>query len=231
MQSIAIPAYFYPVDKSQDWAFVEESPEVKIVVINPNSGPGKKVDPSYAQKRKALQERGIKAVGYVHTQYGKRKLSLVLQEIEMYYTFYSVDGIFLDEIANTDDAIPYYANIRSKILAHKGASLTILNPGTQTTEGYMKVADIICNYEDNYQNYVYHYQAPSWVAKYPPNRFWHIVHSISGLRELSQVCRLSKERNAGLLFATSEVMPNPYGKMPSATFWTEHTRACQTQVV
>jgi len=228
MQRIAIPSYFYPTDNSRDWNLILQSGGVPgIAVINPNSGPANKVDPAYAKITKELQHRNIKVVGYVHTQYGRRDISRVLEEIQLYYSFYSVDGIFLDEISNTTDALPYYTAIRGQMLTHPGASLTILNPGTQTCEEYMSISDIVCNYEDNCNHYLTSYQAPAWVANYPADRFWHIVHSVTSVRDLHYVCKLSKERNAGYLFITSERMPNPYGKLPNSAYWAELTRACQ----
>jgi len=48
---------------------------------------------------------------------------------------------------------------------------------------------------------------------------WHIVHSIPGPEQLQQVLNLSRQRRAGNVFFTSEKMPNPYGRLPSADFW------------
>jgi len=164
----------------------------------------------------------VKVTGYVHTQYGKRDISLVLNEIESFYKWYSVDGIFLDEIANTAEEIPYYTTLRNAILKHVGHSLTILNPGTQTCEEYMSVSDIICNFENDYVSYML-YQAPAWISKYPANRFWHIVHTTTNIPDLQKVLNLSKKRNAGYLYVTPEKMPNPYSKLPNSAYFAEHS--------
>ena len=43
---------------------------------------------------------------------------------------------------------------------------------------------------------------------------WHIVHSATP-KEYSEIIRLSRERNAGWLMITDDIMPNPYDKKPS----------------
>ena len=43
---------------------------------------------------------------------------------------------------------------------------------------------------------------------------WHIVHSAT-LKEYAEIVRLSRQRNAGWLMITDDIMPNPYDKKPS----------------
>eukprot|EP00026_Physarum_polycephalum_P012356 Phypoly_transcript_12654.p1 GENE.Phypoly_transcript_12654~~Phypoly_transcript_12654.p1 ORF type:complete len:281 (+),score=39.28 Phypoly_transcript_12654:130-972(+) len=218
-QTIMLPSYFYP--GCQDWAeTIKAAPTVGVAIINPNSGPGKRVDPNYVTQTKAAQAAGVKILGYVHTQYGKRDISLVQDEIEKFFEWYKVDGIFLDEIPTNRQCVPIFESLHKQISSHNGA-LTVLNPGTHPNEAYFSVADIICNFEDGYHNYVSTYSTPEWVIQnhIPPEMIWHIVHSIPGPEQLQQVLSLSRKRRAGNVFFTSEKMPNPYGKLPSSEFW------------
>ena len=63
-----------------------------------------------------------------------------------------VDGIFFDQ-ASTDcsHARSYYKDLYSYVNGKDGR--VVLNPGTQTNECYMAVADIVVNFEDTYANY------------------------------------------------------------------------------
>ncbi len=57
----------------------------------------------------------------------------------------------------------------------------------------------MCTYEDGFTNYACNYLAPDWISrnKIPPEKIWHIVHSVNGIDQLKQVLQLSKARNAG----------------------------------
>jgi len=228
MQRIAVPSYFYPCGGADpNWsAVINSAPTVGIAIINPSSGPGLHEDPNYSLQVKQLQKHGIKVLGYVHTSYATRPQDIVMNEMDKYKEWYSVDGIFLDEIPTDPSFIFYFLNLRR----HAGSSMVVINPGTQTCEQYAKVADVVCNYEDNAGRYLSSgYRDQEWVKRYPALKFWHIVHSVSNTKELKKVLKNSKKRNAGWLFVTSEVMPNPYGKMPCESFWKEEVQSCTGQ--
>ena len=79
----------------------------------------------------------------------------------------------------TEDA--YYQNLYNHVKAKcaavgKGADV-VLNPGKQTQKHYMDSANIIVNFEGNYNAYKTQYTEPAWVHNYPPTFFWHLVHS------------------------------------------------------
>lgn len=80
-------------------------------------------------------------LGYVHTSYGKRELALMQSEIDKYFEWYNVDGIFLDEIPSTRSHIHIYERIHRHIAAHPNA-ITVINPGTHPCEAYFSVAGI-----------------------------------------------------------------------------------------
>jgi len=222
-QRIAVPSYIYP---GPEWALFENSaPTVAVAIINPASGPGDAIDPNYQRQVKEAQTHGIKVLGYVTTSYANRDLARVEREIDTFEAWYHVDGIFLDEAANTPDKLPYYAKLKTHIVKLNKHALTIINPGTETIEGYMAVADIVLTFEGSYEDYKKIYHQPDWVSKYPAGKFWHVVYKAATVDDMKETVRLSKERNAGWVYVTSELMPNPYGKMPTEAYWSAEVTA------
>src|SRR5262245_51659938 len=107
---IVVPAYFYPGSlwSSMNWA----AGRVPLVAImNPNSGPGTIKDPQYVAAVNSLRAAGGKVIGYVSTSYTARATNAVKTDIDSYFSFYTVDGIFLDEFTNDSNTnhLNYYA--------------------------------------------------------------------------------------------------------------------------
>ena len=108
----------------------------------------------------------------------------------------------------------------------------ILNPGTGTVIDYMGICDILVNAEKfscnsacppNYSEEAWKYLQPAWVQNYPPDRFYHIIHSISSVEEMKENIRLAKKRNVSWLFLTDRSRsctedPGVYNNLPSAEF-------------
>lgn len=215
-QGSLVPSYIYP---GSVWTNFLNTRAVGSVIINPNSGPGTAPDANYQAVTKAAKAAGIKVLGYVHTSYGQRNATDVLNEIQRFLTWYNVDGIFLDETASAASMIPYYDAIARQIHALPGL-IVVLNCGVHPAEGYMNVGDVIVTFENTYKNYL-NLKYPSWVFKYAPTRFCHIVHTTSNATSMKEVIRLSQQRNAAFVYATDDSGANPYDKVP--TFWSSET--------
>ena len=225
-QRMAIPSYFYP---GPLWSKLEAAaPTVGLAIINPNSGPGAKRDPAYAAQVRDLKAHDVKVIGYVHTSYTKRRFSEVQEEADRYFHWYAVDGIFYDEVSNTKKEIPYYLRCRAFARSLSPKALVVLNPGTQTDEGYMAACDILVNFESGYADYRNSYHAPDWVNRYPASRFWHIVLKVPTDAEMRTVIRESKARHAGWMFVTLYGDPNPYDKLPEDPYWSDELSALQS---
>src|SRR6267143_1384422 len=100
---IVIPLYTYPTDGS--WAATLQArnahPNVPIIaVINPNNGPGGSSDSNYVQGVKNFQAAGIIVLGYVATGYASHAMSNLDAQINSYKSWYKVNGIMFDEMAN-----------------------------------------------------------------------------------------------------------------------------------
>jgi hypothetical protein len=216
-QSVAVPAYF---DPGRDWNELErENPPVALVVMNPDSGPGSASQASYVRAVAAAQAAGISVVGYVDTRFARRPLGSVEAQVDDYYRWYSVNGIFFDDASTSCSNEPYYAALNAYVKARGGSQATILNPGTWTNRCYTAAADILLTFEGSYRQYLHSYSAPAWVAQYPPTRFWQIVYAAPSVGAMRRAVGLSRRRGVGFLYVTPERLPNPYGGLPGGGYW------------
>jgi hypothetical protein len=216
-QKIAIPSYFYP---GALWIKLENAaPTVGLAIINPDSGPGTSRDPAYAAEVVRARAKGVLTLGYVHTSNGTRAGAVVKAEVDKYYTWYKVDGIFFDE-ANLETCVKknYYLALRNYVKAKGGVGKVVINPGTNIPECYITTADIIVNFEDTYNNYL-HWAPSGWETKYAASRFWHLVIA-TPQSKLANAITLSKNRHAGWVYVTPDVLPNPWDTLPVGSYWT-----------
>jgi hypothetical protein len=219
-ESIAVPSYFYPCSSSScSWTMLDKgAPKVGIAIINPNSGSGSSSDPNYVKQTKTTQAAGISVLGYVYTSYGDRSLSSVEKDINNYYNWYKVDGIFFDEgYSNDCGKQTYYQTLNSYVKAKGGKGITIVNYGTNTPSCYINASDILVNFESNYSDYL-NFKPSSWTKSYPASHFWQIVYGASQ-SSISNVMKLAALNNAGWVYVTSLGLPNPYGNLPSSSYW------------
>lgn len=231
-QTIAIPSYFYPDSGGAGlWDRTDEgAPAVSLAVINPASGPGEARDPAYAAQVEKSQAAGLTVLGYVSTGYANtsatnpdRTVAAVEADIDKFYEWYGVDGIFLDEASTdcryADSPTSYYNDINQHVKAKGGEAVVAINPGIQTNECYMSVSDIVVNFEGSHEKYVSSYSAPDWVKDYDPGRFWHLVYDSPDATTMKQDVTTSKGRNAGLIYVTPDVLPNPWDTLPSVPYF------------
>jgi hypothetical protein len=220
-QKIAVPAYFEP---GTLWTTLQNAaPVVGLAVINPNNGPGPAADPDYFQTVRQNQASGILTLGYVATHYGQRNLSIVRQEIQRYFNWYGVNGIFLDEGSPSCARIDYYKSVYAYIKSLRPAARVVINPGINPGECYMQAADIILNFEDDFQAYQ-NWLPATWVYKYPAQRFWHLVIGADA-SQMRQAIRLAKGRHAGWIYVTPDTLPDPWDTLPDATYWQQEQDA------
>lgn len=212
-QSIAVPSYFYP---GTLWTQLESgAPTVGLAIINPNSGPGDYIDPSYVNQVNSTRAKGIAVIGYVHTSYALRSLRDVKAEIDKQFSWYGVDGIFLDEVTTSCATAAFYSDLYSYIKARSSGARVVLNPGTKTGECYMASSDIIVTFEDSYESYV-GWQPSDWESTYSPQRFWHLVITTSAA-QMGNAIALSKSRGIGWVYVTDDTGGNPWDTLPS--YW------------
>jgi hypothetical protein len=219
-QKLSIPAYFYP---GSLWTQMNTAGGSKIyhAIMNPNSGPGTSVNSAYVTAVANARAAGIRVMGYTYTQYGARAASVVKADIDSYKNWYGVTDIFFDEAANDAGHLAYYQDLAN--YTHANGGQVMLNPGTVPDQGYAAFSDILLVFENSYANYVGASFA-SWISSYPPAKFAHYVYGTNS-SQATQALQLSKQRNAGLVYITDDVLTNPWDTLPS--YWsTELTGLC-----
>jgi hypothetical protein len=226
-QVIAVPSYWYPCTGGStcDWDRVDvSSPPADIAIINPDSGPGASFNAAYLAQTQRSQAAGIRILGYVHTSYGNRSMTVVLQEIQSYIQWYKVDGIFVDEASSDCTTIPYYSNVTAAIRSSIVNSTVMLNPGDASAACYLNVSDIIVTFEGSYDSYT-SYKPASWHMTNAASRFWHIIYAANETTQQHyQAVELSKTFNAGWVYVTNLTLPNPYSGLPGLLYFDDVIR-------
>ena len=217
-QKMFIPAYFYP---GSLWTQATAgAPIVDVMIMNPASGPGTSQNSDYVTAVNNAKAAGIKVIGYVHTSYSQRNINTVKGEVDLYKQWYNVSGIFLDEVNSSAAAIPYYQNVSDYIKSSSGTYVA-MNPGVVPAQGYINISDTTVIFEGTYTTYKT-WSAPSWVFSYPASKFTHLVYATSTSKNMKDaILTKSKSRNAGYVYVTNDVLPNPWDTLPSAYWSTE----------
>ena len=228
---ILVPAYQYPTVGDM-WARIAATPAWANVgvILNPNSGPGTVADASYVSAVTGARTAGVKLYGYVFTSYGARPPAQVLAEVATYQSLYGpLRGVFLGEMDNQPASLAYYQSLTSSIHTLMPGSIVIGNPGTPVPEQFfaLSAADVIVTYEDAADDVANPYAAaapPTWASAYPAARFGHIIYNIPTSAAMRQTLALAESRHVGVVYITSDTLPNPYDTLPS--YFEQELRPC-----
>ncbi len=225
---ILLPLYIYPNWYERDryiWQqAISAATKVQIVaIINPNNGPDRAPpNTDYQQGIKDLRQAGIQIVGYVPTNYATRSLSEVRNDIDLYFKHFNVDGIFIDETANTLDKLTYYRQIYQQVKGRSARYQVILNPGTDIAESYIRepVADVLVVFE-NYQKVWTHYQPPAYLKNYSAEHFAALIHTTASSQAMKATIDRALKAKFGYIYVTDDstdtVNRNPWDSLPS--YW------------
>jgi Spherulation-specific family 4 len=228
---ILLPLYSYPnwYDREKYlWKQVAAAAQrVPIVaIINPNNGPDRSPpNADYQHGIKDLQQANVKTIGYVRSNYGKRSLKAVKADIDLYFKYFNVDGIFIDESASASDKLEYYQQLYKHIKSQSDRYQVIVNPGTNADEGYVSqsVADVVVMFE-NQQRQWNHYHPPAYLKKYPPQHFAALIHSTANSRLMKTTLDRAAKERFGYIYITNDSTEtannNPWDTLP--IYW--HTQ-------
>lgn len=240
-QRVAVPAYFYPSPDSEWTQLVQGAPTVGVAIANPASGPGTSFDQNYADAIQTAHDAGIQVIGYVRTGYfgttgiptndGQTTPEAWTRQIEAevdtwydLYGTYGLDGIFFDEAladCGPDNThVDLYIGIADHVRQHGSGATVVDNPGTAVEQCYTQAADILVTFEGGYDTYI-SWEPPAWQASADPNQLWHLVYNTPNQTDMADAMALSKSRNAGYVYVTPDVLPNPWDTLPTGTYWTE----------
>jgi hypothetical protein len=173
--SIILPLYIYPNPNAWNSFFnsIAKYPNVQFtIIINPSSGPGTTAfpDEEYITGIAKLNTfLNVKLLGYVRLDYGKRDITEVKSDIDVYAGWESyrdkmgvedvkigVKGIFFDEspsIYEKESFTYLEAVTRYPRRALAFGSEFLLNPGTVTDERICKLVDGVVEFEDFHRNF------------------------------------------------------------------------------
>lgn len=233
-----VPAYFYPTWWSgSPWDQLNAAATTIPIeaIMNPASGPGSVANSDYQYAVTQLQAAGGKVLGYVPTGYGFRSIADVMADVQSYIDWYSVDGIFLDEMGNSAGALDYvalYGQIKA-LATSLGIDLHVVgNPGNPFTQvkAYLAAADTLVIFEgpltnsdpngasfQNYPNNGPYAGLPLWFKHYSSDRFANIVFAVPNARSMGSALSKAIRFNAGYVYLTDDNLPNPYDTLPS--YW------------
>jgi hypothetical protein len=221
-QRVAVPLYTYPYPGDAAWEHVRASrPAVAFIVADPADGPGAESDPNYVEAIDSVRGSGIGVLGYITLSYGQRGRGDLAADVERWFAWYAIDGIFIDEAPTNaehlDACLLLYDLIKRR---GTGAERVVLNPGVNTLEPYIGACDILVNNESLWTTYRDMYpEAPRWTTAYPPDRFWHIIHDCGTEPEMRHALWLARARNAGWVYVTDRTGANAYDALPNAQYW------------
>ena len=227
---ILLPLYIYPNWYEPDnyaWSqVVTAAKQVPIVaIINPNNGPdGNPPNQDYARGLEDLKQADVTTIGYVYTQYGDRPIAEVKRDIDLYYQYFDVRGIFLDEGASNVAQIDYYQDIYNYIKAKGDRELVIINPGTHTDREYITrpAADTSVIFE-NYSHAWLQYQPDPYVDSNQSEHFASLIHSVPDAVTMKTHLNKAVERNIGYIYITDDSPDSndgdPWNSLPP--YWQE----------
>jgi hypothetical protein len=211
---MAVPAYFAP--PSPEWQrLISGAPTIGMIVFNPESGPGSAADPAYTKVIADAQAAGITMLGYVATSYGARAEADVIADINHYYDFYSLSGIYFAEGPMENDCTPMEAMYhRMSDAVHARDPGAFLAVGTRFCPTYIYFFDLMVQFARNWNEYQTDYKPPSWMPANSPQRFCHFVNSVPASDASAALSRVISN-GAGWVFVTDQSDPNPWGVLPS----------------
>lgn len=226
---LLVPAYFYPSREGvKDWEKLLQAPEAAgvVAIVNPASGPGRRVDPNYTKIFDQAKKSKVTLIGYVSTSYGKRPSEEVLADVDKWVSFYpDIQGIFFDEQANGTEQLEKLAALYEHVHKKQKLSLVITNPGTICDKQYLTrpAADAACLYE-GFERWD-RFTPPEWTKELKPDRIAALLYKVDSAGEMQKHIRQAKERRLGWIYVTDDSGNNPWDRLPS--YWDEEVKAIQ----
>ena len=209
---LAVPAYVHPLEDPAAWERLTHlGGLLRFVVVNVHDGPGARDDDSYHAVVRALHGAGVRTVGYVDTDYGRRDPAAVLRDVRAWRDRYRVGGIFFDQVATGLDQLDDYAQLALAARA-AGADYLVLNPGALPHPGYVDIANVTVTFEGSWKDYR-RLEDPAWVQDLPAARFAHLVHAVPAGALQAAVAR-ARRHHVRTIFATTGSGSNPWDRVP-----------------
>jgi hypothetical protein len=233
---LLVPLYSYPRwwDPTQYvWTQVAAAAQkVPVtVIINPNTGPdGGPPNQDYVRGLQDLRAGGVTILGYVSTRFAARDLIAAKTDIKLYNDYFDVDGVFLDEAANTPGHIAYYQDLYKYAKSFAKLKTVLLNPGTHTVESYFRTpaSDGAVIFENQASLWPDYAPAP-YLKNYNVSLFAMLAYQVPTVETMKAYVDLALTRHFGYVYVTDGAMPNPWDTLPD--YWEEEVDYIAQQVV
>ena len=150
---VIIPAYSYPNPPTFWDNAIAGANSVQFMIADPANGPGKSKDTNYVAVIARAKAAGIRVMGYVDTDYGRRSSSTMRAEITTWRTMYGGRRhLLFDQTASSTSSLAYYQAIADYVHATAGA-ITMFNPGININKRFLQMADILNIFEGTMADY------------------------------------------------------------------------------
>ena len=213
--TLLVPMYVHPAVDPDAWrTLVASAPLLYGVVLNVDDGPGSVPDPAFTDPVRDLRAAGVRVLGYVDTDYGRRPVRAVAQDFERHRDWYATDGFFLDQVAADQAGLRHYRRL-ARAARTRGGRTVALNPGVHPAPGYAAFADLLVTFEGDWDAYCAAPAAPPWAAGHAADRFCHLVHGVPK-RLCGLAARTAELRGAAVHCAVTGHGPNPWSALPPA---------------
>ena len=206
---LAAPWYVHPAEAPAAWNSLLTGSDLSFAVVNAANGPSP-WDPYY---REVLGGQSMTPLaGYVTVDYGRRPSVLVLKDVQDWLSLPAVSGVMFDCVPPVESGEWRLSLIEEARWA--GAQLVAANPGRPPSLDLVAAADVTCVGEYGWATFR-KWKKPDYLDACPSDRQWILVH---GVPEQDQGEALEKIRSegAGLGWATSGELPNPWAVLPLA---------------
>jgi hypothetical protein len=225
--TILVPAYFYPSGEGlKEWKkLIDSGKEFPITaIVNPDSGPGKRLDENYLALFGLVQKSKVTLIGYVTLSYGKRPISAVKADIDSWIYFYpDVRGIFFDEQPSGIEQAAFANECVSYARQRISSAQVISNPGVVCAREYLTGADgpTVCMFENDKGFDAY--QLPDWAAQLSPGRFAVLLYQVGNTQQMRKSLQDIISKRAAHVYITDAKGPMPWSRLPS--YWAEFVQA------
>ena len=210
---LIVPAYFHPAAAPDEWdRMAAHADQIRLVVLNPASGPGDAPDPAFGPVLARLREAGVRLIGYADTNYGQRPWRDALADIRRYLDWYQVAGVMFDRVSADLSDLRRYA-LLARRARQAGAEVVVFNHGVHPHPAYARHADVLGTFEGPWDVYL-EQAVPRWTRSWPAERFYHVVYSVPP-EHLPNAFLMAGRRRAGSVFATELSGANPYRRVPA----------------
>ncbi|KAI9703551.1 MAG: hypothetical protein M1820_005855 [Bogoriella megaspora] len=239
-QQVAIASYINPLADPGAWnrLLSYDNKKVSVLVANILNGPDSVVNPGWKAVIDKAIANGKRVIGYVRTVYlgvsqqqfttrlGSHDLvdwtSQIESDVDKWYELYGngIGGIFFDEGWNDCGPNNIYADLYKYINSYTKRkhpnAFTVLNPGATMPQCFESTMDTLMTFESSYESYTRSYVPNDWIPK-DARKIWHIIYNVPQ-GEVANVANLARQRGAGLVEITGDVLPNPYDNLPNDAY-------------